>query len=186
MKKDETATPAAKGAPYAMVKGPMPEHVLSADLPDAGERPAPTPRVPGPATGIDALSDGEYVRIAGTPEELKTFRQSIEARKSHVAQTGWRILPNGSRIRADQVLAGCNVCGRWVWVGPKHAAGDCPLCNPAGRVGGGRLRRATVAEDVRWHQQETDGIARWKADAPKRQAKVDAFNERQLEDKGIR
>jgi hypothetical protein len=192
MTKDETATPAAKGAedrPYEMVADPegagiklTPEFLQSRDLKEEFAPRKLTPRVPGPMTGIDALSDGEYVRIAGTPEELKTFRQSIEARKSHVATTGWRTLPNGTQIRADRVLCGCSNCGRWMWMNPKHATDTCPVCNVGNRPGGGRLRRATVKEDVEWHVRETAAIARWRSEAPRRQAKLDAFNERRMED----
>ena len=196
MTKDETATPAAKGAedrPYEMVADPegagmkvTPEFLQSRDVKEEFAPRKLTPRVPGPMTGIDAMSDREYIGVMGNPEELKSFRAQIEARKGHVAQTGWRTLPNGSQIRADQVLCGCSNCGRWMWMNPKHATDTCPVCNVGNRPGGGRLRRATVKEDVEWHVRETDAIAQWRANAPRREAELAAYNLRMLADKGIR
>ena len=198
MTKDETATPADKGVkdrPYEMVADPAegggmkitPEFLQSRDVKEEFEPRKLTPPTPGPVTGVASLDDRDYVQIQATAEELKSFRAQIEARKAHVATTGmWRTLPDGSRIRADQVLCGCSTCGRWMWVRPDHATDTCPICNFGNRPGGGRLWRATVKEDVEWHQRETDAIARWKADAPRREAELAAFNKRQLEDKGIR
>jgi len=197
MTKDETATPADKGAedrPYEMVADPegagiklTPEFLQSRDLKEEFEPQKLTPRVPGPMTGIDAMPDREYIGVMASPDELKSFRAQIEARKSHAATTGmWRTLPDGSRIRAGHVLCGCSNCGRWMWIRPDHATDTCPICNFGNRPGGGRLRRATVKEDVEWHVRETDAIARWKADAPRREAELAAYNLRMLADKGIR
>jgi hypothetical protein len=137
----------------------------------------------GPQTGDAQMSDLEFLSIyADKKTELPVFRAAVAARRARAGTAGWRTLPNGTRIPGTMVLAGCWKCGSWVWVKPEHATTNCLACNFQNRVGGGKLRRATAAEEKLWTARETVAWAKFKASAPKRQAELDAFNRRRIED----
>jgi hypothetical protein len=136
-------------------------------------------------TGESSMSDSDYLKNFASPEELRTFRASVEARRSQKPGGGWRELPNGSKIRDTYVLAGCFKCGRWIWV-PPPASGACPVCNLQNKASGGQLRPATAEEEKAWFERSAAEWAKWKAEAPKRQAEVDEFNKRMFQDKGLR
>jgi len=179
MTKDETATPADKGVkdrPYEMVADPegagmkvTPEFLQSRDVKEEFEPRKLTPRVPGPMTGIDSMPDREYISVMANPEELKSFRAQIEARKA-------------SAIPVKMILLGCPKCGRWMRGRPEWAGGNCIFCNFRNLVGGGRLRRATAEEEQAWLAREKAAHDKWIAEAPKRQAELDAYNKRRAED----
>ena len=94
------------------------------------------------------MRDSDFLALHATPEELAAFRAAVEARRAKDGTTGWRTMPNGSRIRADHILAGCPKCGRWFWVAPSSVPGPCQLCNWRGLAGGGMLRLATADEET--------------------------------------
>jgi hypothetical protein len=158
------------------------ELMTSADLELEVESRKVTPRVPGPQTGEVQRSPGQWLEHYGTPEELRAFKSVIETRLKAAPADQWRMLPDGTKILATLVLAGCPSppgCGRWFWT--KQPDGPC-VCNLRGAVGRGHLRPATPEEEAAWFARETAALARFKADAPRRQAEVDAFNRRRFED----
>jgi hypothetical protein len=156
--------------------------MTSADVAAEAEERKVTPRVPGPQTGEVQRSPGQWLEHYGTPEELRAFKSVIETRLKAAPADQWRALPDGSKMLATLVLAGCPAppgCGRWFWV--KKAEGPC-VCNLRGDAHRGHLRPATEEEVAEWFARETAAAARFKADAPKRQAEQKAFDLRRIQD----
>ena len=117
-----------------------------------------------------------------TPEELALFRVAVEARRAQAAVAGWRTLPDGRRIRADNVLAGCPKCRRWLWVTPESVPGPCPICNWRRMKDGGMLRAATADEEKAWIQRETEAWKKFLAAKPERDREQREFIKRQIQD----
>jgi hypothetical protein len=141
---------------------------------------SPTPRVPGPMTTELQLTPGQWLEHYATAEEIAIFRAAVEARRARSSTADWRVLPDGSKIRAEEVLAGCPNCGRWMWV--RKAEGFCPHCNLRNLAYLGHLRPATPVEVAEWFERETSALVRFKVDAPKRQADQKAFDLRRIQD----
>ena len=145
----------------------------------------PGPR--GPAVGEANLSDRDFVSLHSRPEDWKAMRAVLVARRAAAepgADGAWRTLPDGSKIRATTVLAGCSVCGEWRWIEGKLMPAPC-LCYGA-RQKKVMMRLATREEVSGWYIREEAKLAKLKADAPKRAAEVADFNRRRFEDGGIR
>jgi hypothetical protein len=139
-----------------------------------------TSRVPGPMTAELQLTPGQWLERFSTAEEMAAFKRVVETRRNAAPDGLWRTLPDGSKIRAEEVLAGCPNCGRWMWV--RKAEGSCPHCNLRNLAHLGHLRPATPVEVAEWFERETAALARFKADAPRRQAEQKAFDLRRIQD----
>jgi hypothetical protein len=144
----------------------------------------PTKRL---VSGADLILDAaQWLERNATPEELATFKASVQARLERGAATGWRELPGGHKIKADSILATCSKCRRWAWTSPGHETAACAICNfrnlsdDPGRVvfdkNGGFMRPASPKEIKAWYSDEEARLAKIKADAPKRAAMVKAAN----------
>jgi hypothetical protein len=156
--------------------------MTAADVKVEAEEIKATPRVPGPQSGEVQRSPGQWIEHYGTAEELRAFKSIIETRRNAAPDGQWKVLPDGSRIRAEMVLAGCPAppgCGRWFWV--RKAEGPC-VCNLRNLAHKGHLRPATPVETAQWFERETVALATFKADAPKRQAEQKAFDLRRFQD----
>ena len=141
------------------------------------------PPLTGPRTATMAewqKDDAAFLRMKATPEELKIFRASIQARLDRVEATGWKTLPNGISIKADAILTTCSHCKRWDWT----PIGNCFICNWQNRKGGGMMRAATKKEEAAWFKKAAEREAKFKADAPKRAKDLADFNKRRFQDAG--
>lgn len=127
------------------------------------------------------FSDREFVERYAQSGDWKTLREIIEA-KQKTRTEGWRLLPGGIRIPADLVLFRCTRCRVSLWLDETADGQACPNCNAMAYSDGGHLRHATKAESKEWFEHEEAGVAKWKADAPKRKAQLAAFNERLRQD----
>jgi hypothetical protein len=157
--------------------------MTAADVKVEAEEIKATPRVPGPQTGEVQLTGGQWLEHNASREEMTAFKRVVESRRAAEVDTQWRRLPDGSRILASMVLAGCPGppgCGKWLWV--RKAEGRCPVCNIRNLAHRGHLRPATEEEVAAWFARETAALARFKADAPKRQAEQRAFDLRRIQD----
>lgn len=146
------------------------------------DKPKMTPPNRGPMTGMSEIGDAEFLALYARPEELATFRASVEGRREREGTCEWRTLPDGSRIHGNMVLAGCLKCHAWMWVRPEHLGENCVKCNLQNRADGGKLRRATAEEEKAWFTREEAAREKWIADAPKRKAELNAFNRRLIQD----
>ena len=142
------------------------------------------PVTKGPVTGELTLTAAQWLERNATAGELEAFKASVQARLERGAATAWRVLPGGSKIKGDSILATCSNCRRWAWTSPGHENDPCLSCNFRALKGGGIMRAATKAEVQGWHIREEARLAKLKADAPKRKAELDAFNRRVREDAG--
>ena len=143
------------------------------------------PPMTGPRTGAElTLTPGQWLERNATAAELASFKGQVQARLERGQATAWRILPGGSKIKGDSILATCSNCRRWAWTSPGHENDPCLSCNFRALKGGGIMRAATKAEVQGWHIREEARLAKLKADAPKRKAELDAFNRRVREDAG--
>jgi hypothetical protein len=175
--KKAAAAPKAAGAIQTSVE-PKRELLQSKDVHVEVDRPEPTAPVRGPMTGEAQLSDIQFLERFATKEECQIFRAAVMARRVRTGAVGWRTLPSGIRIQADDVLAGCSKCHRWMWISPAGAFGNCPGCNLAARADGGKLHRATADEERAWWAREEAGQRKWIADAPKRKAERDEWQKK--------
>ena len=151
------------------------------------------PVTKGPVTGELTLTPVQWLERNATAAELASFKGQVQARLERGQATAWRILPGGSKIKGDSILATCSNCRRWAWTSPGSESGHCVACNwvnigsqeaPAYNKNGGWMRAATKAEVKAWYVREEARLAKIKADAPKRKAELDAFNRRVREDAG--
>jgi hypothetical protein len=151
-------------------------------------RPVLDPPTPEPARGLStndtkdgklALSDRDYV------DDFKLLRGMIEQRK-RAKPGGYRELPGGRRISADNVLMFCSNphCRMSEWMDVKAEQTACLRCNHQNYRDGGRLRLATKAEEAEWLKREAESIRRWKADAPRRGRETAEANRRRFADAG--
>lgn len=188
MAKTKAAAAAGKAAiekPFELVKDEPKKmrHLTTRDArPGEVEDLKRTPPNRGPVTGMDQMSNVDFLALYASKQELAVFRAAVQARRSRAETAGWRTLPNGTRIPGTMVLAGCWKCGSWVWVKPEHATTNCLACNFQNRLGGGKLRKAMAAEEKAWMARETAAWAKFKAGASKREAELAAFNRRRIED----
>lgn len=149
--------------------------------------------MPGTAWGLSSdevkdhkvvLDDKAFILRFATAEDYKVLRGMIEARTAK-RPAGWRVLPDGMRIPASAVLMLCTKCRTATWADPAHEGGYCLRCNVSRYQDGGKMRLATKAEEAAWMVREAKAIERWKRDAPKRQAEVDAANRRRFADTSV-
>jgi len=148
-----------------------------------GEPRLPTPGPRGPAVGEANLSDRDFVSLHSRPEDWAAMRAVLVARRAAAATDApgvWRTLPDGSKIRATTVLAGCTVCGEWRWIEEKHMPTPCQ-CFGA-RTKGVMMRPATPEETRAWFVRETAKEEKFRLDRPAREAMQKAYFQRQLED----
>jgi len=139
------------------------------------------PPMTGPRTGMELVqSPGQWLERHAKPEELATFKASVQARLDRVEATGWKTLPNGISIKADAILTTCSHCKRWDWT----PIGNCFICNWQNRKGGGMMRAATKKEEAAWFKKAAEREAKLKADAPKRAKDLADFNKRRFQDAG--
>jgi hypothetical protein len=167
------------------VAAPEKKRFFSKDVKlEYGERTL-TPPNRGPSTSERPIDDVRWLQLHASPEELRTFRASVQARLDHSKSAGWKRLPDNSLIRADRVLLACSSCKRWIWGGANWANSFCPRCNMANRTTGGQLRLASPAEEKAWFERETANRKKFAADRPKREAEQREFDKRYFADKGI-
>ena len=143
------------------------------------------PPMTGPRTGAElTLTAAQWLERNAKPEELAAFKASVQARLERGAATAWRVLPGGSKIKGDSILATCSNCRRWAWTSPGHENDPCLSCNFRALKGGGMMRAASKAEVKAWYVREEARLAKIKADAPKRAKDLADFNKRRFEDVG--
>jgi len=143
------------------------------------------PPMTGPRTGMElTLTAAQWLERNAKPEELATFKASVQARLERGAATAWRVLPGGSKIKGDSILATCSNCRRWAWTSPGHENDPCLSCNFRALKGGGMMRAASKAEVKAWYVREEARLAKIKADAPKRAKDLADFNKRRFQDVG--
>jgi hypothetical protein len=145
------------------------------------------PVTPGPKTGGAnlVLSTGQWLERFGTKEELSMFKEIVSKRLAQVAVTGWRTLPGGLKIPGSMVLAICTNCKAASWTAPEHADGTpCLVCNNNQAKAGGTMKSANKAEVKAWYAKEEAAQAKLVADGPRRQAALNAFNQRAREEMG--
>ena len=123
----------------------------------------------GPATGAElVLDDAGYIKLYASPAELREFRSKVESRLAK-DQAAPRTLPDGTRISGHLVLAICDRCGRASWVEPTNEAFPCVGCNWNRLKNGGMMRLASRTEAKEWFEAEEARLAKWRADAPRRE-----------------
>jgi len=143
------------------------------------------PPMTGPRTGAElTLTPGQWLERNATAAELASFKGQVQARLERGQATAWRILPGGSKIKGDSILATCSNCRRWAWTSPGHENDPCLSCNFRALKGGGMMRAASKAEVKAWYAKEEARLAKIKADAPKRAKELADFNKRHFEDAG--
>ena len=152
------------------------------------------PPMTGPRTGAElTLTPGQWLERNATAAELASFKGQVQARLERGQATAWRILPGGSKIKGDSILATCSNCRRWAWTSPGSESGHCVACNwvnigsqeaPAYNKNGGWMRAASKAEVKAWYAKEEARLAKIKADAPKRAKDLADFNKRRFQDAG--
>ncbi|GEM_PF-2890187 len=140
----------------------------------AEAKPGPWNR--GPQIGESQIRDDAYLSTYASPAELAAFRAAVAARREQVTKSAWRVLPDGTRISGDRVLAVCGKCGVHIWVKADQTTNPCPSCNMMQRLSGGQLRPVSPDEEKAWLESETAKYLKWKAEAPAR-----AAEERQLD-----
>jgi len=167
--------------------------ILTTDAPQT-KREIEEPKIsfpPGPVLqtadlgkdGKVLLDDRTYVLRFAEDVDYSQFRAILEA-KCKAKPTGRRILPSGLGISASKVLFLCTKCRASFWLDDTADNMDCPSCNLAHYKEGGKLRRASKAEEKAWFKKETESEARWKADKPRREAELREFNRRIRADMG--